>query len=279
MQKSAQFIRTRVAPVLEDTVVELSNAAVPVVNRGLDAVETGISASASAVSKKTSEGLDHIGQKVLGEERRNRLKKITDNISINFNNSLNSLAGVIKEITLDDNTTDIDQITNKNDKSNLSSTRHSSQFFQPHLYPPYDHYQSKYHNYYKGYSSNSENDIDESARDMTIPKAISTVIKNTAYNLSKKFLGTNLTDAVVPIARSVSTAIEQRLPSTSSDEPKTTPALEKLRTCTTPSRAKGYCQDLSDCPDLVLKLSVLRKSICFKKLFSPGVCCPDTGQM
>lgn len=34
------------------------------------------------------------------------------------------------------------------------------------------------------------------------------------------------------------------------------------------------CDDLSDCPQLLLNLGILRQSLCFKSLFVPGVCCP-----
>ncbi|XP_037943012.1 venom protease-like, partial [Teleopsis dalmanni] len=36
----------------------------------------------------------------------------------------------------------------------------------------------------------------------------------------------------------------------------------------------GRCEDLSSCPALLLNLSSLRESLCFKSLFVPGVCCP-----
>lgn len=44
--------------------------------------------------------------------------------------------------------------------------------------------------------------------------------------------------------------------------------------CTTPSGQPGRCEDLSMCPGLLLDLSGLRDSLCFKRLFIPGVCCP-----
>jgi len=47
--------------------------------------------------------------------------------------------------------------------------------------------------------------------------------------------------------------------------------------CTTPGGGQGKCLDLSGCPSLLFDLSVLRKSLCFKALFVPGVCCPDEG--
>ncbi|XP_017487529.1 PREDICTED: putative uncharacterized protein DDB_G0268590, partial [Rhagoletis zephyria] len=44
--------------------------------------------------------------------------------------------------------------------------------------------------------------------------------------------------------------------------------------CKTPSGRPGRCEDLSSCPALLLNLSSLRESLCFKSLFVPGVCCP-----
>lgn len=44
--------------------------------------------------------------------------------------------------------------------------------------------------------------------------------------------------------------------------------------CITPTGAAGRCEDLSVCPSLLLDLSGLRDSLCFKRLFIPGVCCP-----
>ena len=47
--------------------------------------------------------------------------------------------------------------------------------------------------------------------------------------------------------------------------------------CTTPEGGRGHCVDLQDCPILLVNFNNLRKSICFKELFVPGVCCPDKG--
>lgn len=44
--------------------------------------------------------------------------------------------------------------------------------------------------------------------------------------------------------------------------------------CKTPKGQIGRCEDLSNCPGLLLDLSHLRHSLCFKSLFVPGVCCP-----
>lgn len=45
--------------------------------------------------------------------------------------------------------------------------------------------------------------------------------------------------------------------------------------CITPFGTAGRCEDLSVCPSLLLNLSGLRDSLCFKRLFIPGVCCPS----
>ena len=47
--------------------------------------------------------------------------------------------------------------------------------------------------------------------------------------------------------------------------------------CTTPKGGNGRCMDIQNCPLLLADLDMLRKSICFKSLFVPGVCCPDSG--
>ncbi|CAH1723800.1 unnamed protein product [Chironomus riparius] len=44
--------------------------------------------------------------------------------------------------------------------------------------------------------------------------------------------------------------------------------------CFTPDGRPGKCDDLSNCPGLLLDLTHLRESLCFKSLFVPGVCCP-----
>ncbi|KAH8369135.1 hypothetical protein KR009_002473, partial [Drosophila setifemur] len=57
-----------------------------------------------------------------------------------------------------------------------------------------------------------------------------------------------------------------------SDEAGTAKDVENY--CRTPSGRPGRCEDLSSCPALLLNLSSLRESLCFKSLFVPGVCCP-----
>ncbi|XP_023344466.1 uncharacterized protein LOC111713755 [Eurytemora carolleeae] len=48
--------------------------------------------------------------------------------------------------------------------------------------------------------------------------------------------------------------------------------------CTTPTGGRGKCRDIQACPLLLADLNALRGSICFKSLFSPGVCCPELGK-
>ncbi len=47
--------------------------------------------------------------------------------------------------------------------------------------------------------------------------------------------------------------------------------------CTTPGGGQGRCTDIQNCPLLLADLSMLRRSICFKTFFVPGVCCADNG--
>jgi len=47
-----------------------------------------------------------------------------------------------------------------------------------------------------------------------------------------------------------------------------------LSVCTTADGGSGKCQDLSNCPQLLLDFNKLRLSWCFKRLIVPGVCCP-----
>ncbi|XP_065331420.1 proclotting enzyme-like [Cloeon dipterum] len=102
------------------------------------------------------------------------------------------------------------------------------------------------------------------------------------YTLSKNVLGPNVTDTLAPLVRGV------QLPTVvvrdgEDGKPKPTNDLEtqekqgiRDRPCTTPKGQQGNCDDLSDCPSLLLDLGNLRQSICFKSLFVPGVCCPQS---
>lgn len=124
------------------------------------------------------------------------------------------------------------------------------------------------------------------------------------YTISKNILGKNVTDSIAPIVRGVAlphrpvtslklttstlkpTSVTLK-PITSSTV--TTVTISDLQvqaseeivdrekspaTCTTAEGGPGKCQDLSNCPHLLLDLTKLRQSLCFKSLFVPGVCCP-----
>ncbi|KZC09041.1 Proclotting enzyme [Dufourea novaeangliae] len=123
------------------------------------------------------------------------------------------------------------------------------------------------------------------------------------YTISKNILGRNVTDSIAPLVRGVALPPLRRTTpitvpdqsfvtsdSSSSSLSPSTPAssVEILANrekdlsssvssgCTTADGAPGSCQDLSNCPQLLLDLTKLRQSLCFKSLFVPGVCCPLT---
>ncbi|KAK4306373.1 hypothetical protein Pmani_021803 [Petrolisthes manimaculis] len=120
----------------------------------------------------------------------------------------------------------------------------------------------------------------------SVGEAVGRVVGSTAFALSSRLLGNNLTRAVAPLAKSVSEVVGQSVPAVSFGDGRividlpgvggaeTERADPPPRSCTTPAGETGLCQDLSDCPDLILDLTNLRKSVCFKSLFVPGVCCP-----
>ncbi|XP_031336045.1 proclotting enzyme-like isoform X1 [Photinus pyralis] len=96
------------------------------------------------------------------------------------------------------------------------------------------------------------------------------------YTISKNVLGRNVTDTIKPLVSPLVSPLVRETHSTSyQQKPQTTDESENYpRTCTTPDGTNGYCDDLSDCPQLLLNLSNLRQSLCFKSIFVPGVCCP-----
>lgn len=99
-------------------------------------------------------------------------------------------------------------------------------------------------------------------------------IPGALYTLSKNVLGRNVTDTIAPLVReALPGVIQQPIPTVIS----TTTESSGSRSCTTPDGLSGVCDDLSDCPQLLLNLSNLRNSLCFKSLFVPGVCCPRSG--
>ncbi|CAH2054052.1 unnamed protein product, partial [Iphiclides podalirius] len=95
------------------------------------------------------------------------------------------------------------------------------------------------------------------------------------YTISKNVLGRNVTDKIAPI-------VKKALPKVLPDAPITKIATgdssssfeDDAKSCTTPEGEAGVCEDLSNCPQLLLNLINLRESLCFKDLFVPGVCCP-----
>ncbi|KAI8437318.1 hypothetical protein MSG28_011678 [Choristoneura fumiferana] len=90
------------------------------------------------------------------------------------------------------------------------------------------------------------------------------------YTISKNVLGRNVTDKIAPI-------VKKALPRVLPDAPITkiaTGDTQDSKSCTTPDGEAGSCEDLSNCPQLLLNLISLRESLCFKDLFVPGVCCP-----
>nr|XP_012232032.1 PREDICTED: proclotting enzyme isoform X2 [Linepithema humile] len=106
------------------------------------------------------------------------------------------------------------------------------------------------------------------------------------YILSKNILGRNMTDTIAPLVRGVALPLRQTIVSTTQApliQQQQQPAAEELvnrdkesalSACTTAEGGPGKCQDLSNCPQLLLDLTKLRQALCFKSLLVPGVCCP-----
>ncbi|XP_060821214.1 clotting factor B-like isoform X2 [Bombus pascuorum] len=126
------------------------------------------------------------------------------------------------------------------------------------------------------------------------------------YTISKNILGRNVTDSIAPLVRGValplrpiptdsSSSFSSSSSSSSSSSPSSSfssssaieinqESKEKESVissvgCTTADGYPGKCQDLSNCPQLLLDLTKLRQSLCFKSLFVPGVCCQSTGKI
>ena len=138
-------------------------------------------------------------------------------------------------------------------------------------------------------------------------------VEEALYVLGKNFLGRNVTDRLFPIAKQLSVGFNQvgeglntigdlfpsvefdgsslslhAAPTDLEDAAKaddlrgernvdTQQRITTAPRCTTPTGDTGRCMDIQDCPILIANLDLLRKSICFKSLFTPGVCCPDKG--
>lgn len=156
------------------------------------------------------------------------------------------------------------------------------------------------------YLVNMNRETDSSANDPAkeLPSAL--------YAISKQLLGKNVTEQIPPPVQMMQIhTISPPSPSTTTTEPTTTTTttmstttsdekdsvegeasgkVEKIAettdqqigerdsssspSCTTADGGPGKCRDLSNCPQLLLDLTKLRQSICFKSLFVPGVCCP-----
>lgn len=265
VQATAQVVTTRILPALEDRLVKASNAAVPYINRGIDALQAGLQRGAVAVSRSTAKGFDRLGSKVLGEQRHNRVKNIANNIQGGISSSLNNLAGAITRLN--------------------SPPQHAEHDHTNHDYHDYvlAQYGSDYdQDYYRSDVSQGPHRTRPPVR--TVGEALGRVVDNTAYSLSTRLLGHNLTRAMAPLAKSVSNTVGQTLPAVGFGDGRIiidlpgsdTEKADRVRTCTTPTSEQGYCKDLSDCPELILDLTNLRKSVCFKSLFVPGVCCPSS---
>ncbi|CAL7934740.1 unnamed protein product [Xylocopa violacea] len=106
------------------------------------------------------------------------------------------------------------------------------------------------------------------------------------YTISKNILGRNVTDSIAPLVRGVTLPLRPTsigYPSADRHDVIDRDQREKESIssitstgCTTADGNLGKCQDLSNCPQLLLDLTKLRQSLCFKSLFVPGVCCPFT---
>ncbi|XP_066152855.1 proclotting enzyme isoform X2 [Euwallacea fornicatus] len=111
-------------------------------------------------------------------------------------------------------------------------------------------------------------------------------VPNALYTISKNVLGRNVTDTIAPLVREalplpageqhkIGEKVDDKIDDDGDDDGDDDDELGS-KTCTTPEGLSGYCNDLSDCPQLLLNLSNLRQSLCFKSLFVPGVCCPKS---
>ncbi|XP_024886016.1 proclotting enzyme-like, partial [Temnothorax curvispinosus] len=110
------------------------------------------------------------------------------------------------------------------------------------------------------------------------------------YTISKNILGRNVTDSIAPLVRGVALPLRQTIVSSTQapsvqqeQQQQQQQSTEELANrvkesappaCTTAEGGPGKCQDLSNCPQLLLDLNKLRHSFCFKSLIMPGVCCP-----
>lgn len=279
LQATAQVVSQRLVPAIEERIVKATNAAVPYINDGLDALGAGIQRGAEVVSRSAAQGVDQLGSSVLGRRRHHRVKTIATNLKGGITSSLNTLAGAITDLTSPD------QHTTNTDYHDYHDYRDYPDYYSSYSSPTnqYDYPVPQHH--YTAYRPDRGGAASESGPKVrTVGQALARVVDNTAYSLSSSLLGHNLTQAVAPLAKSVRQSVSESVPAVSFGDGRIVidlPGAENQerteappRSCTTPGGGDGACQDLSDCPDLILDLTNLRKSVCFKSLFVPGVCCP-----
>ncbi|KAF2366299.1 Serine proteases trypsin domain [Trinorchestia longiramus] len=277
----ADVLTQKVLPSLEDSIVEMSNDAVPVINRGIDLASESFEKGTKVLRKATAIAMKRLGIRMLGRRRHYRLSNFVNNVSHRFNDTLarvtNALVGMVNPTTGDSEINSDDFIDRTYDNF----------YFPGHTgYADYDsNYQDYYYDEYplQNLSLNPERDRTQNNDD----SGVSSLLRNTAYMIASSILGRNLTKAVSPIARSVTKTVENSLPAVSFSKgrividlpgERTDSGEDEGRSCTTPAQEVGICKDLADCPDLILDLTTLRRSVCFKSIFIPGVCCPKSGQ-
>ncbi|XP_066601678.1 venom protease-like [Prorops nasuta] len=104
------------------------------------------------------------------------------------------------------------------------------------------------------------------------------LIANTFFNSLFLFiLGRNVLENLSPIIEGLASPVKHALsivPETVNSKAVNEGLSKDNSICLTAEGKKGKCQDLSSCPQLLLDLTKLRQSLCFKSLFVPGVCCP-----
>ncbi|KAG5893087.1 hypothetical protein JTB14_029482 [Gonioctena quinquepunctata] len=135
---------------------------------------------------------------------------------------------------------------------------------------------------------------------------LSPEVPSALYTISKNVLGRNVTDTIAPFVREALPGVIDDQSNSNVNEPiygninkQPTSDInnnnnyynddvnkndkiddeeenEDPRSCKTPDGIEGFCEDLSNCPQLLLDLANLRQSLCFKSLFEPGVCCPKS---
>lgn len=113
-------------------------------------------------------------------------------------------------------------------------------------------------------NENEKNETDPNFKQL--PQAI--------YTISKNVLGRNVTDTIAPFVKKALPRVLPEAPLTKIATGEVNKQEDNAKSCTTPEGKAGICEDLSNCPQLLLNLAGLRESLCFKDLFVPGVCCP-----